>query len=194
MKIIYLMGKSASGKDTMYQALLERKEFAFRPLVLATTRPMRSGEVNGRDYLFISEKQLEELRREGKVIEERVYRTALGPWHYLTVDSGQFAQGGLFLAIGTLESYRKLAEYFGEGVMVPIYLEVDDGLRLERALARERSLEKPLYEEMCRRFLADQEDFSEEKLKEAGIGRRFCNEDMKACLEEICGAIREAVG
>ena len=39
--------------------------------------------------------------------------------------------------------------------MVPLYVEVDDGLRLSRALERERKQTEPKYAEMCRRFLAD---------------------------------------
>ena len=43
-KIVYLMGKSASGKDTIFRRLSEEEEFSFRTLVPYTTRPMRSGE------------------------------------------------------------------------------------------------------------------------------------------------------
>lgn len=59
--------------------------------------------------------------------------------------------------------------------MVPLYVEVDDRLRLSRALERERKQTEPKYAEMCRRFLADCEDFTEEKIAEAGIVRRFSN-------------------
>ena len=41
-----------------------------------------------------------------------------------------------YLMIGTVESYRKLKEYYGEAYLVPIYIEVDDGVRLQRALER----------------------------------------------------------
>ena len=64
-------------------------------------------------------------------------------------------------------------------------LELDDGIRLKRALEREMKQETPKYQEMCRRYLADEEDFSEEKVKEAGIARRFSNQDLNDCLEEI---------
>ena len=65
-------------------------------------------------------------------------------------------------------------------------IEVDDGVRLQRALNRERKQEVPKYEEMCRRFSADSEDFSEDKIKQAGIEReRFLNEDLDKCLEEV---------
>ena len=62
---------------------------------------------------------------------------------------------------------------------MPIYIEVEDGERLSRALNRERMQESPKYEELCRRFLDRCERFSEEKLKEAGITRRFVNQESR---------------
>ena len=38
---------------------------------------------------------------------------------------------------------------------------------------------------MCRRYLADCGDFSEEKVAAAEIGIRFLNEDLEKCIEEI---------
>ena len=38
---------------------------------------------------------------------------------------------------------------------------------------------------MCRRFLADEEDFSEERLKAVGITRKYLNEDLNKCILEI---------
>lgn len=96
-----------------------------------------------------------------------------------------------YLAIGTLESYAQIRSYYGEERVVPIYIEVEDGLRLERALEREKRQPVPKYEELCRRFLADQEDYAEEKLAEAGIDRRFSNDkDIMSCVEEVVAFIR----
>lgn len=52
-----------------------------------------------------------------------------------------------------------MKEYYGEETVCPIYIQVEDGERLQRALIREKQQENPRYAEMCRRFLADQEDF-----------------------------------
>lgn len=90
-----------------------------------------------------------------------------------------------YLVIGTLESYDKMKAYFGADRIVPVYIELEDGLRLQRALDRERSQDNPKYAELCRRFLADTEDFSEEKIKEAGIQKRFINDDISRCIQEI---------
>ena len=183
-KIFYLMGKSASGKDTIYKRIKEEAE-SLKEIVIYTTRPMREGEQEGREYHFVSEQEFQSLLDTGKVIEHREYLTVHGPWIYFTVDDGQFDGEEDFLAIGTLESYVASKKYFGEGILVPIYIEVDDGVRLQRALDRERAQDKPKYKEMCRRYIADSDDFSEEKIMEAGITKRFENDVFENCLEEI---------
>ena len=82
-----------------------------------------------------------------------------------------------------------MTRYYGADNILPLYVEVEDGERLARALARERRQAQPKYRELCRRFLADEEDFSEEKLRGLGIHRRICNEDIEHCLEEITEVI-----
>ena len=169
-KIFYVMGKSSSGKDTVYEALLRRKELKLHKIVLYTTRPIRAGETDGLQYHFVKEEKLQELLTEGKVIELRRYDTVCGVWKYFTVDDENMdLKEKDYLAIGTLESCKQLKDYYGEEVIVPLYIEVEDGIRLERALNRERKQENPNYEELCRRFLADTSDFSKENLEKAKI-------------------------
>ncbi len=188
-KIFFMMGKSSSGKDTLFKEL-SLKFPHLRTVVPYTTRPIRSGEVNGREYFFVTEEELDKMLENGKVIERRVYQTAHGPWNYFTVDDGQIQlEKDDYLMIGTLESYDKLRTYFGESNIIPIYIEVEDGERLMRALTRELGQEEPKYKEMCRRFLADCEDFAEEKIERLQINRRFYNIDKAQCLEEIEGVI-----
>jgi len=190
-RIFYIMGKSSSGKDTIYSRLLRDKEFGLKNVLLYTTRPVRQGEADGREYHFVDEERFRQFMDEGKVIEYRTYETVHGPWTYFTADDGQVdLKARSYLAIGTLESYENMKRYFGEENVCPIYVEVEDGERLKRALAREELQEKPRYAEMCRRFLADTEDFSEENLERAGIKRRFQNVELESCMEEIREYIR----
>lgn len=190
-KIFYIMGKSSSGKDTIYKKLSERMPELQR-IVPYTTRPIRDGEQDGVEYHFVGEDRLREMQEAGRVIEVRSYNTKCGVWTYFTADDGQIdLEHKDYLVIGTLESFRALKEYFGEEQIVPIYIEVDDGLRLSRALERERREKEPRYEEMCRRFLADSADFSEENIRRAGIRKRFVNMELERCLEEIGAYIKD---
>lgn len=190
-KIYCLLGKSSSGKDTLFKMLLAQKELALKTIVPYTTRPVRAGEQDGVEYHFSTEEQLKELEAAGKIIELRAYDTVYGVWKYFTVDDSQIdLVKDSYLIIGTLESYVKMRDYFGEASIVPLYVEVDDGERLFRALERERSEREPKYEELCRRFLADSADFSEERLKDAGIRRRFENTEKRNTCRELVSYIK----
>ena len=192
-KIFYIMGKSASGKDHIYARLAKNQNLNLKKLILYTTRPIRAEEEDGKQYFFVDDKKLKEFRRKGCLIEARSYKTVYGIWTYFTVDDEHLdLEKQDYLAIGTLESYEKIRDYYGDQKVVPLYIEVEDGLRLERALERERKQQPPKYEEMCRRFLADQADYSEEKLKGAGITQRYSNEkDLMSCVETLAAVIRE---
>ncbi len=186
------MGKSASGKDTLYGMIR-----ALRPelleYVMYATRPMRTGETDGVTYHFVTPEYLSEVEKKGLLIESRTYNTAHGPWTYATVDDGQVdLLKGSYLMPSTLESFIKLRDYYGEENVIPLYVEVDDGERLQRALNRERSQKEPKYKELCRRFLADSEDFSDEKLAEAGIKTRYQNLDAAECAAVITESIDRA--
>ena len=189
-KIYYMMGKSSSGKDTLLREL-RRALPELRAMTLYTTRPPRDGEQNGVEYFFVSEDTLNAYGRQGRIIEERAYDTMHGIWRYATVDDGQVElREADYLVIGTLESYHRMREYYGEDNVRPIYIEVEDGERLTRALEREKGRKVPGYAELCRRYLADMVDYSEENLAKAGIGKRYLNYDRTRCLEEIIGEIQ----
>lgn len=191
MRIYVLIGKSASGKDTLYGELLADNEISLKPYVIYTTRPMRDGESEGVEYHFTDEKNLERLEAAGCVIEKRVYHTVYGDWFYFTVDDEHIdLEYNDYLYIGTLESYEKMRDHYGSDVVVPLYIEVEDGIRLERALARERQRQTPGYAELCRRFLSDAEDFSEEKIAHAGIKERYDNMDGGECLKALKAKIQ----
>ncbi|MDE5910584.1 MAG: 50S ribosome-binding GTPase [Lachnospiraceae bacterium] len=191
-KMIYLMGKSSSGKDTIYKRLLGWKALNLKQVVLYTTRPIRAGEMEGKEYHFTDDAGFMELKAQGKVIEARAYHTYHGLWRYFTVDDGSIdLSSHNYLIIGTIESYVSTAEYFGRDKVLPVLLVLDDGIRLKRALNREMQQEHPKYEEMCRRFLADAEDFSEEKIKDAGITIKFFNENLNSCLAQIKDYIKD---
>ena len=185
-RIYYLLGKSATGKDTLYKEILKRRP-KLRTVTMYTTRPIREGETDGVEYFFTGREELERQLASGKVIESRTYHTIAGPWTYYTVDDGQFdvADDESCLMIGTLESYEKMCAYFEAGKMVPVYIEVPDGIRLLRAVKREENQKRPNYREVCRRYLADEKDFSEENLERLGITKRYQNTDMEMCVEEI---------
>ena len=90
-----------------------------------------------RDYFSIVDKSYG--TENNQIIESRCYQTVHGPWYYLTADDGQIDLAhDNYLMIGTLESYEAMRKRFGDQVMVPIYLWLPDGVRLARAMEREK--------------------------------------------------------
>ncbi len=191
-KIAFIMGKSASGKDKIYKHLVEDEALKLNTVRMYTTRPMRVGEVDGEEYFFVDDAQAVEMERDNRIIEMRSYDTVYGVWKYFTADDGQInlESGERYIVIGTLEAYDKFCQHFGKEHILPIYIEVDDGVRLSRALHREMKQENPKYDELCRRFLADSKDFSEENISKSGIERRFYNNgEIDDCIVEITDVI-----
>ncbi len=191
-EIAFIMGKSSSGKDHIFKAIVEDEALGLSTITMYTTRPMRAGETDGVEYYFVDDGKALELEKNNKIIEMRKYQTVYGEWKYFTADDGQIVlgKGKRYIVIGTIEAYNKFVEYFGKECMLPIYIEVEDGIRLQRAIKREQKQEVPHYEEMCRRFLADSVDFSEENIKKAGITKRFYNNGP---IEECILSIKEEI-
>lgn len=191
-KIFCVIGKSATGKDTIYQELLHNNGLNLQRIIPYTTRPIREGEVEGREYHFCKDDDVKRMEKEGRIVELRAYNTVYGTWKYFTVNDGNIQlDKENYIIIGTVEAYKKMRDYFGKEKVVPIYIEVEDGDRLIRAISREKEQDVPKYEEMCRRFLSDAQDFSEEKLKEAEIEKRFVNITLHQTIDEVGVYIKE---
>ncbi|MDD4600096.1 Guanylate kinase [bioreactor metagenome] len=185
-KIFCLMGKSSSGKDTIFKLLKADKDLSLKPIIPYTTRPKRENEGHGTDYFFIDQGVLEAYNRQGKIIEQREYQTVNGKWYYATVNDGQIDLARAnYLLIGTLSVYNSLQVYFGSNCVVPLYIDVDDATRLERAMNREKQQQQPNYNEMCRRFLADSSDFSTERLLQNSITKWYNNNNLTECINKI---------
>ena len=185
-KIVCLMGKSSSGKDTIYKRLLTQKSVPLETIVPYTTRPIRVGEQDGVEYHFTDEDGFQKLLAQGAVVEARAYDTCYGVWRYFTVaDEGIDLSKHSYVLIGTPEAYIQLRGFYGADKVLPVMIELDDGGRLQRALDREKAQDHPKYEELCRRYLADAQDFSEEKLACSKIDKTFYNDQLDSCINEI---------
>lgn len=184
-KLFVIMGKSASGKDTLYRLIMERHP-ELRPVVPYTTRPIRAGEKEGREYHFVTDETLHQMEKENRVVECRCYETVKGLWNYFTADDGQInLEEANSCLISTLEGYMGIRNFYGVQQVVPLYIAVDDFVRMDRSLKREKEQKNPCVAEVCRRFLADEADFSEEKLQQAGITEEILNVSLQEALEEI---------
>lgn len=193
MHYIYvLMGKSCAGKNAIAENLLGNRKLNLYRVVTYTTRPMRSGEQDGREYHFVTRADYSRQMEAGTIIDYHEYKTVDGLWFYYTADDGQIDLSKRdSLIIGTPGIVKNLQAYFGKESIVPILIDVPEGELLGRALSRENSQFHPNYAEMCRRFLADKEDFSDEVIASLGEVHTFTNDILSICSNKIARFILE---
>ncbi len=161
-KLFCIIGKSGSGKDTVFAGILQKNK-SLSPVITYTTRPIRTNETDGREYHFVDEKTMLSLENEGKVIERRTYHTVCGDWHYFTCKIDLTGNTG-HIMIGTADVADKLYQYYHPDDVVIIYLELPDKERLLRCIDRESTQKTPNYSELCRRFIADEKDFAPDRI------------------------------
>lgn len=160
-KIFCIIGKSASGKDTLYKKIIANKDENLVSVVPYTTRPKRVNEENGVDYYFVSESDMKTFENENRIIEKRKYLTVKGIWYYFTCDF-EMQDDKNYILITTLEGLSGIIKRYGEDNVCIVYLYLDDKERLLRCIERESMQVKPDYTEVCRRFIADNSDFPDE--------------------------------
>jgi len=145
VNILALFGKSGAGKDTIQKWMTKNLELV-NPLISYTTRPPRENEENGVDYFFVTEGCFQNLLfLEETEFKGWKYGTSLHTLDNLKVNVGVFNIAGI----------RSMLRLPGLNVL-PIYVQAPDKVRLKRCLNREKN---PNCAEICRRFLADQQDF-----------------------------------
>lgn len=73
--MIVLAGASASGKTEVAKELA--KKYGVNKVITTTTRPMRKGEVNGKDYFFVTKSEFEQMLMDNKFVEHTIYNENL---------------------------------------------------------------------------------------------------------------------
>ena len=152
-KLLILFGKSAAGKDTMLH-YLEKAIPNSHIIVSHTSRPPRDYEIQDKDYHFVSLQEFEKLRDNYEMLEY----TYFNGWYYGTHKSEikpDVINIGVFNPTGV---YTLTHDWSDQIDILPVYIQVDDKTRLLRSLTREIC---PDCHEICRRFLADEAQFSQ---------------------------------
>lgn len=153
--ILYLIiGKSGTGKNTLKDELVK---LGVNPLHECTTRPARPGEVDGKDYYFMSEKEFHEEPYIGKLYIE----TAYGNW-YFGIMKEKVEDDKTYCLIVCPKQYDEVITYYKDkAAIIPVWIDTDDEQRILNIILREEHKERPDYAEVCRRIKSDATDFSE---------------------------------
>lgn len=156
-KLVAVVGKSGTGKDSLIKELLELDPSYFKKLVPITTRPKRDGEVEG-DYYFYREKEdiIAKL-----VNDEMLDTTEFRGWFY-GVEKNQLDETKVNIGAFNNESIEQIYDILYSDIdLFVLFLNVEDKIRLIRILSREI---KPDIQEIIRRYGTDEEDFNSLKL------------------------------
>lgn len=159
-----VIGKSASGKDTYFRKQL-KGNVALTPVVSYTSRPMRDGEVNGREYFFVTKDTFDRMIADGKFVEYRSYNTLVNGqpdvWYYGSPFLSDIDTRNYIVVLDVKGATDWIKRYGSEFIEV-VYMYVDDDIREQRAIGR-GSFDKTEWE---RRKADDNVKFSETKLSE----------------------------
>lgn len=159
-KIVTLSGKAGAGKDRMMQEVLkvlreESPEFTINEIVSCTTRPMREGEVEGKNYYFLTHEEFAERLADGTMVEATIFND----WCYGSCLE-HMNEDGINIGVYNPEGVAIL-QSIPDIMVYSIFVDAPDKVRLLRQLNRE---ENPDVKEIIRRFSADEADFSPDNL------------------------------
>lgn len=149
--IYVLLGKTCSGKTTVLQAL---KEKGFKTITTYTTRPQREGEVNGRDYHFVTKDQYDSLNKHGLLTAKNSFVSAYGEEWFYAIHLQDIDGDIDSIVITDPIGYRDLVETIGDHRVCGIYLNSSLEVRTLRGMNRKDNID-----ELFRRLKADEEDF-----------------------------------
>lgn len=144
-KRIILVGKAASGKDYA-RKMLEEKSYVYA--ISYTTRPPRIGEVDGKDYFFITDKEFSKMTNQNIWYEY----VQFNGWYYGTTKEQFYDTGHLFVM--TPKGLSHLSQKDRNESLV-IYFDINENTRKERIYLRQGNADT-----VERRLNADSVDFA----------------------------------
>lgn len=136
-KFTILVGKSASGKDTILQHILKISNY--KPIVSTTSRPKRDNETEGVDYYFVSKDTFLDLIADDDLIEYRKYNTLVNnvsdTWYY-GIQKRELNPSYNYITILDLKGARSFVNHYGADNCEVLYIYCDEEIRKERAKKR----------------------------------------------------------
>ena len=134
---IVLVGMSGCGKDSIMKTMI--KKYGYKSIVSYTSRPMRDGEVEGREYNFVSKDKFIEMIKNNELIEYRTYNTLLNGekdvWYY-GLKKEELSDNEKYIVILDLEGAQSFLDYYGNDNWCVIYIGCKEETRKQRAMLR----------------------------------------------------------
>lgn len=175
-KIIALIGKAGSGKDTILQELITKLPDKFNEIVSCTSRPRREGEKDGINYHFMTDADFLNQVKQGRMLEW----TNFNNWYYGT-SKDSLAEDKINVGVFNPAGIKQLVANTDVAIKV-FYVRAPDKERLLRQLNRENN---PDVKEIMRRYQTDEADFDTLLFPYTEIDNKTPS-DLNSCVAEIC--------
>lgn len=181
--MIILLGKTASGKDTVLNRLV--KEHGYKKIVTYTTRPKREREIQDVTYHFIGEDEFKEKIESGFFLEYKEYRSEHGTWYYGSAKEDYEKSDEKTVIILTPDGYRDFLREYPNMDHTSIYL-YSNNKTLENRLIKRGDDPK----EAKRRLDSDNKDFKGVQ----GLVHKIVYNNENDSLDEIVNKILKIKG
>lgn len=181
--LIVYSGPSGVGKGTILKELLRVKSLKLCYSVSMTTRKSRPGEVDGKDYFFVTKKRFENAIKNGELLEyakfvDNYYGTPKAYVEEMT-NKGM----NVVLEIETIGA-KKILKKFGDENVLSIYILPPDMKELERRL-KERNTESP---EVIKKRIAK----ARREIKKLDMfDYTVVNDDLKIAIKDVKNIIKQ---
>lgn len=184
-KIVVLLGKTASGKNTIFERII--KDFDIKPIVSYTTRPIRvDKEIQGIDYNFVSDEEFKKGLMNNEFLEFRSYNTFESEketiWYYGTHKSSIDFTKGSYIHIVDKDGLMQLLDIYGKEKIFSIYIDADLNDIITRSLKRDDTN----IHELVRRIIDDQ---AQHKHSSFFCDRTVKNEDITQCYNTVANIL-----
>lgn len=161
MRVITLTGASSNGKDRILNKLLEMN-LGLTPIISTTSRGMRKGEKQNKEYHFVSDQEAIDMLKNNEFVEHRIYNVVDGTWIYgISKDSIDLSHDKTYIVIIDFQGLLQLESYLNANGLydnvTSIYIDCNYQNRLIRSLSREGNMDNNQVSEVVRRFLDDNE-------------------------------------
>lgn len=189
--LIVFIGESGAGKDYLLNNCI--KEFGWHKTVSHTTRPMRDGEIDEKDYHFISESEFCTIELNRKFIETTSYKTQNGEWYYGFHEDSIEGDGikGLILNKHGLDQFIERG-YGDRMIIFQVYCDTDIRILRYKDRLGYNPTEKQLAEGFLR-LLRDIEDFKQFEDGIYNTPERWANEYKGVPIELVINESDKAI-
>lgn len=132
--MIIIIGKTASGKDTIVKELCLNHNF--KKIITYTTRPMRENEIDGITYHYILDEEFKQKIDEDFFAEYKSYQSEFGEWFYGTSEESILNSDDKSIIILTPQGYKDILSKYPNLNYKSIYLYASNRTIRERLIQR----------------------------------------------------------